>query len=90
MDPHLSAARRAIGRASETTDDREAREKLRSLVEGLDVLTEAAGPGPRGDRLEEVEVALARLADETGGETRERIRDARDSIDAYRREHTIE
>lgn len=92
MSDQLARAREAVGRASDTADDT-VREQLRSLDEGLMELTggdktQESDTTTEGDRLEEIEAKLAGLMDETDGDTRAHIEDARDYIDEYRRTFT--
>jgi len=91
MDDHLTDARRAVVAASDAVDDATVREQLRSIEEGLSDLSGARNredDDQLGDELRTIEDKLSGLLDETDGVTRERIADARDHIDAYRRADT--
>ena len=56
--------------------------------EDEDAAVKTEGDVPRGDHLQEVESKLAGLGDETEGEARTLVQDARDHLDAYRRQYT--
>ncbi|WP_433631918.1 DUF7553 family protein [Halomicrococcus sp. NG-SE-24] len=94
MTNHLRRAREEIQRASERADG-EVRENLLSLDEGLDELTEGGkteGPDEskdRGERFEHVEEKLLGLMDETDAETETALRNARNELDAYRRDQDL-
>lgn len=98
MNDNLASARDAVQRAGDATDDATVREQLRSIDEGLMEMTESeeapegeastTGDHPHGDALEEIEAKLASLAGELDRPARERVEDARDHIDAYRRTYT--
>lgn len=96
MPEHLDSARHAVQRASEETDDPTVREQLRSIDEGLKEMTHhsettddgvsTSGEDPHGGELESVEERLVDLSDATDGAARTHVQEARDAIDAYRRE----
>lgn len=88
MANRLRNARAEIRHASEHADA-DVREQLRSIEEGLSELVEGEktqeGPGPKPERLEELERKLAGLEEQVDDRTRERIEDARDALFTYRR-----
>jgi hypothetical protein len=93
---HLDSARHAVQEASEETVDASLRQQLRSIDEGLMELTEhsettddgvkTSGDRPHGGELESIEEQLVRLSDHADGAARTHVQEARDTIDAYRRE----
>ncbi len=93
MTDHLQGARENIRLASDTADG-EVQTNLNSLDEGLGDLTEegktsTGEPADEADRFEELEEKLRGLIDETDGETETALQDARDELDAYRRERDL-
>ena len=92
MTDHLERARGSIQRASESVDG-ETRENLLSLDEALGSLIEQTGedggPADETERFEEVAEKLEGLLDESDGETEATLREARDQLDAYRRNHGL-
>lgn len=93
LHEQLKAARQAVQQASDTADDRDVREQLASIDEGLEELsgddkTQESDPSEEGDRLQKLEETLAGLLDETDGATEEEIQEARDAIDTFRQEHS--
>lgn len=90
MVDRIAEARRAVDAASEAVDERTIREQLQSVDRGLAAVDEGPTDDQEGERLEEVEAKLAGLGDEVDGAVADRIGDARDQIDAFRRERTRE
>lgn len=90
MVDRIEKARRLVADASEDADKRDIHEQLNSIDEGLKVLGDEESPDEvRGDRLEEVEEKLVGLGNQVDDESvLRRIEDARDHIDAYRRDET--
>lgn len=90
MVDRIEKARRLVADASEDADKRDIHEQLNSIDEGLQVLDDAESENEvKGDRLEEVEEKLVGLGNQVDDESvLRRIEDARDHIDAYRREET--
>lgn len=88
MVNRIEEARRSIDDASDETDHRMVREQLRSLSEGLREIEEDEDRQLEGERLEEIEDKLTGLGDEAveDGEVMDRLEEARDHIDAYRRD----
>lgn len=88
MVNRIEAARRSIDAASDETDDRMVRENLRTLSEGLLTVEEDEDRALQGERLEEIEDKLTSLADEAADDAAvlDRLREARDHLDAYRRD----
>lgn len=93
LHEQLKAARQAVQQASETADDRDVQEQLKSIDEALEELTgeektRESDPAEEGDRLQEVEEKLVGLLDRTDGATEQEIQEARDAIDTFRQEHS--
>lgn len=94
MTNHLRRAREEIQRASERADG-EVRENLLSVDEGLRELTEGGKTEApvestdSGERFEHVEEKLRGLMDETDDETEAALRNARNELDAYRRDQDL-
>lgn len=89
MVDRIQEARRLVADASEDADDSTVHEQLNSVDEGLRVLADEPGDEVKGDRLEEVEAKLVGLGDHVDDDAvLDRIEDARDHIDAYRRDVT--
>lgn len=94
MDDRIERARSLAAQASDLTDNADVREQLRSITEGLDRMEgneerpSQEDPKQEGDRLQQVEEKLAGLTDKTEGTARERVEEARDALDAYRRDDT--
>jgi len=93
MADHLQRTREEIHRATEHVDG-EVQDNLQSIDEGLQQLsageeTAAKVPDDEAERFEHVEEKLRRLMDQTGGEAERALQDARNELDAYRREHDL-
>lgn len=96
MGDDLAAARAAIERAIELTDDPTLREHLRSIHEGLMELSNETEPvdsttqavPPDGDNLASIETTIVDLASETEPPVRSHLETARDEIDEYRQTYT--
>lgn len=93
MIDQLSVARQSIQQASETADESDVQEQLKSLDEGMMELTDEgktkeSDPAVEVDRLEEIEEKLVGLLEKTDGATNTQIEEARDAIDIFRQEHT--
>ena len=91
MDDRIERARSLVRRASDLTDKSDVREQLRSIdigIEDLEAADEDVGPDVEGDRLEEVEMQLAKLMDDVEGPAESHIKSARDLLDAYRQGRT--
>ena len=87
MVDRIEEARSLVADASEDADDRTVHEQLNSIDEGLQVLEDEPGDAVKGDRLEAVEEKLVDLGEYVDDEgVLNRIEDARDHIDAYRRD----
>ena len=87
MVDRIERARRAVDAAADETDDATVREQLRSIDEGLAAIGEEPDDAEKGHRLEAVEAKLVGLGDEVDNvPVHRRIEDARDQVDAYRRE----
>lgn len=87
MVDRIEEARKSVATASDVTDDRAIQEQLQSVDVGLDEVEEVPDDEQRGERLEEIEAKITGLGDEaTDGAVVEHLEDARDYIDAYRRD----
>lgn len=87
MVDRITEARRLVAAASDETEDATVREQLHSIDNGLAVVADEPDDAIKGDRLEEVEAKLVGLGDETDEEAvLRRIENARDHIDAFRRD----
>lgn len=88
MVDRIEEARRSLDAASDKTEHEHLREQLRSLSEGLQEVENDEDPELEGDRLEEVEDKLTGIGDEVDVDQQvlDRMEDARDDIDAYRRD----
>lgn len=94
MVDRIEQARLLAAQASDLTDNADVHEQLNSITLGLeriqedDAAADGDEPDDEGDRLQTVEEKLAGLTDKTEGEARERIEEARNHIDSYRRDNT--
>ena len=87
MVDRIEEARRRVTTASDVTDDRTIRDQLQSVDAGLDGIEDVPDGRQRGERLEEIESKLTGLGDEASDDAVvEHLEDARDHIDAYRRD----
>lgn len=87
MVDRIEEARRLVATASDDADDATVREQLHSIDRGLEAVSDEPDDAEKGDRLEEVEAKLVGLGDEVDDErVLDRIEDARDHLDAYRRD----
>lgn len=86
----LAEARRAVQRAANTADDREAREVLKSVDEGLMEIgggEKTRESHPHADRVEELEERLVALEEEVQGQTYDHLLAARERFERYRERH---
>lgn len=86
----LAVARRAVQRAAETANDREARLVLKSVDEGLMEI----GDGEKtrdshahADRVKELEKKLGGLEEDVEGQTYNHLLTARERFERYRERH---
>lgn len=86
----LAEAREAIQRAANTADDREAREVLTSVDEGLMEIgggEKTKDTHPHADRVEELEERLVDLEEDVEGGTYDHLMSARERLERYRERH---
>jgi len=93
MTDHLQRTRAEIDRATEHVDG-EVQDNLQSIDEGLQKLTADGDTGAKfaadeAERFEHVEEKLRGLMDQTDGTAERALQDARDELDAFRREHDL-
>ncbi|WP_254546559.1 DUF7553 family protein [Halomarina pelagica] len=90
MSDRPTRIREELQRASDAADeDREIREQLRSIDEGLMELVDGdktTDEPPHPDRLAELEEKLAGLSERADGETSRHVRTAATLLDEYREE----
>lgn len=93
MTDHLQRTREEIHRATEHVDG-EVQDNLQSIDEALQKLTADGDTGAKfaddeAERFEHVEEKLRGLMDQTDGAAERALQDARDELDAFRREHDL-
>lgn len=87
MVDRIAKARTFVDEAGDVTDDATVQEQLHSIDEGLGVLADEPDDAVKGDRLEAVEAKLVGLGDELDDDrVLHLIENARDHVDAFRRE----
>ncbi|WP_327054032.1 DUF7553 family protein [Halomicrococcus gelatinilyticus] len=94
MADHLQRTRKEIHRATEHVDG-EVQDNLQSIDEELQKLAQGSNTGAEfaddeAERFEHVEEKLSGPMDQVdGGEAERALQDARDELDAFRREHDL-